>query len=140
MFRKKKLPPKDGGNPTAEEPPEQALPDNCQASAKEKGEPLPQESSPDSGQTVAAPPAKGKRKRLPPGDDGRTIADMNVDGMPWYNPTMGKVKNEDKPTRKEKRALIRAGYLAYLPAFLMVLLGFTAAVLIIYLWMHGWTF
>ena len=27
-----------------------------------------------------------KRNRLPEGDDGRTIANMNVDGMPWYQP------------------------------------------------------
>ena len=24
---------------------------------------------------------------LPEGDDGRTIAEMNVEGMPWYKPT-----------------------------------------------------
>ncbi len=27
---------------------------------------------------------KEKRSNLPPEDDGRTIADMNVEGMPWY--------------------------------------------------------
>lgn len=27
-----------------------------------------------------------KKSRLPDGDDGRTIANMNVDGMPWYSP------------------------------------------------------
>ncbi len=27
-----------------------------------------------------------KRTDLPKGDDGRTIADMNVEGMPWYTP------------------------------------------------------
>ncbi len=27
-----------------------------------------------------------KRNHLPEGDDGRTIADMNVEGMPWYRP------------------------------------------------------
>ena len=26
-----------------------------------------------------------KNPQLPEGDDGRTIANMNVDGMPWYN-------------------------------------------------------
>ncbi len=81
-----------------------------------------------------------KKKELPPDDDGRTIANMNVEGLPWYNPTMGKVAEEDKPTRKERRSLIRAGFLAYLPAFLMILLGFTAAALIIYLWLNGWSF
>ena len=49
---------------------------------------------------------KKRKKPLPPDDDGRTIAEMNVEGMPWYNPTAGKVKEEDKPTRKEKRALV----------------------------------
>ena len=27
-----------------------------------------------------------KKPELPEGDDGRTIADMNVEGMPWYSP------------------------------------------------------
>ena len=27
-----------------------------------------------------------KKPDLPPEDDGRTIAPMNVEGMPWYNP------------------------------------------------------
>lgn len=27
-----------------------------------------------------------KRLRLPEGDDGRTIVNMNVEGMPWYTP------------------------------------------------------
>ena len=27
-----------------------------------------------------------RKPDLPPGDDGRTIAGMNVEGMPWYNP------------------------------------------------------
>ena len=25
-------------------------------------------------------------ERLPDGDDGHTIADMNIEGMPWYRP------------------------------------------------------
>ena len=28
--------------------------------------------------------ARKKRSPLPEGDDGKTIANMNVDGMPWY--------------------------------------------------------
>ena len=27
-----------------------------------------------------------KKPELPEGDDGRTVADMNVEGMPWYSP------------------------------------------------------
>lgn len=29
---------------------------------------------------------KRAEPRLPEGDDGRTIVDMNVEGMPWYDP------------------------------------------------------
>ena len=126
MFGKKnKLPPKDEGQSPAAA--------NAEGTQEE---PLP----PDGNVTAPAVPTAKRKKKLPEGDDGRTIAEMNVEGMPWYNPTMGKVKEEDKPTRKEKRAMMRAGYLAYLPAFLIALLGFTAAALIIYLWLHGWTF
>ena len=28
--------------------------------------------------------ARQKRPRLPEGDDGKTIANMDVEGMPWY--------------------------------------------------------
>ncbi len=28
--------------------------------------------------------ARQKRPRLPEGDDGKTIVNMDVDGMPWY--------------------------------------------------------
>ena len=28
--------------------------------------------------------ARRVRSNLPEGDDGKTIVDMNVDGMPWY--------------------------------------------------------
>ena len=78
-----------------------------------------------------------KKKQLPEWDDGRTVADMNVEGMPWYRPDRGKkVNEEDKPTRKEKRALIRAGYLAYLPHFLAILFGFGITCLLLWLWLR----
>ena len=55
-----------------------------------------------------------RQKKQPDWDDGRTVANMNVEGMPWYHPDSGKkVREEDKPTRKEKRAMIRAAYLVY---------------------------
>ena len=70
-----------------------------------------------------------KRKKKYDDDDGRVIAPMNVDGMPWYNP--GHTENvsegegeedekpewyvEDKPTKEENRAIffgaMRAGCL-----------------------------
>ena len=51
-----------------------------------------------------ASPARreGVSKGLPEGDDGRTIVDMNVEGMPWYVP------REERPaTDREKEPLTR---------------------------------
>ncbi len=44
-------------------------------------------------------------------DDGRTIANMNVDGMPWYNPSKDAGGNRSAQdfsdlTKKEKRAMM----------------------------------
>lgn len=84
---------------------------------------------------------KRKKKQLPEWDDGRTVANMNVEGMPWYHPDSGKeVKEEDKPTHKEKRAMIRAGYLAHLPRFIAILVGFGITIFILWLWLNGWHF
>lgn len=44
-----------------------------------------------------------KRSRLPEGDDGRTIVNMNVDGMPWYSPVedTGKTPAKSRKGRQE---------------------------------------
>ena len=41
-------------------------------------------------------------------DDGRTIANMNVDGMPWYEPARQDPENTEKIqlTREEQRWMI----------------------------------
>ena len=52
-----------------------------------------------------------KKRELPDWDDGRTISDMNADGMPWYSPkkrTSGKNRKETADreevlTREESR-------------------------------------
>lgn len=50
-----------------------------------------------------------KKPDLPEGDDGRTIADMNVEGMPWYRPGKksaeagGKAGTEPAMTGRESR-------------------------------------
>ena len=55
--------------------------------------------------------ARRSRDRLPEGDDGRTIASMNVEGMPWYRPDRGEPSGggeapagpEERMTREETR-------------------------------------
>lgn len=81
-----------------------------------------------------------KKKKEYADDDGRTIANMNVDGMPWYQPNKEeadekkKQMEELKITKKEKRAMIMGAYLAYLPMFLIILAAFTIIMLLLYFW------
>ncbi|MBR2970949.1 MAG: hypothetical protein IKC48_04050 [Clostridia bacterium] len=84
---------------------------------------------------------RNKNKKQYDDDDGRTIANMNVEGMPWYEPNKEekdkkKQQMEDlRITRKERRAMIWGAYLAYLPMLLVMLAGFGIAVLLIMLWL-----
>ena len=64
-----------------------------------------------------------RRNDLDPEDDGRTIADMNVDGMPWYHRSQpgipdGNQGRQEPMTREEQRiytwAAVKAGLLVVL--------------------------
>lgn len=65
-------------------------------------------------------------------DDGHTIYNMDVDGMPHR-----RAKNKDDlfVTRKEKRAIIKAAFRHYFPIFIGVLICFLIAMLLIMLWL-----
>ena len=67
-------------------------------------------------------------------DDGHTIYNMDVEGFKWHEK---KVKNKQNLslTRKERRALIFAALISYLPKFLFVLIGFGLAGILIYFWL-----
>lgn len=89
---------------------------------------------------------KSKRGRDKPGfyDDGRVLADMNVDGFSWYAPSArGKkaVKNDpDKATKKETRAMIVAQLKIILPRMLIVIGSFVLVMLLCTLWLNHWKF
>lgn len=57
--------------------------------------------------------------------DNVTIADMNVDGMPWYqSPEERKKRSELREvsmTKEERRAAVKGAYAAFLPIFLVTL-------------------
>ena len=65
-------------------------------------------------------------------DDGHTIYDMNVDAS-WNN------RREKSPSvmvsKDERRMLIKAALIAYLPKLLMVLGCFLVVMILIYLWL-----
>lgn len=58
-------------------------------------------------------------------DDDITIANMNVEGMPWYRPEKEKAKHKELSglniSKKERRAMVLGALSAYLPIFLIVL-------------------
>ena len=85
-------------------------------------------------------------------DDGRTIANMNVEGMRWYNPGLpsgrgaqgssnasGQGAEQPEPlqlTKKERRAIMRAAVWTALKLALIPVCGFAIAMLLLSLWLH----
>ena len=61
---------------------------------------------------------KKKQERVYDDDDGRVIADMNIEGMPWYRKDRKEKKPGQEPidlTKEESRAItagmLKAGFL-----------------------------
>ncbi|MCL2821874.1 MAG: hypothetical protein FWD86_01585 [Firmicutes bacterium] len=73
-------------------------------------------------------------------DDGRTIVDMNVEGMPGYiKPEHKKRRDEIRGlnlTKGERRALFWASYKLVAKTLGVVLLGFGTAILLVWLWIR----
>ena len=73
-------------------------------------------------------------KKRPPEDDGRTIADMNVEGFKWYRPKHDAHEAERQKLRelnitpRERRAMIKVA--------LGVMLCVAALFMIAYLWLR----
>lgn len=74
-------------------------------------------------------------------DDGRVIAKMNVDGMPWYDSISPKIKKDESGeqippiTKKETKKLIGDMLLALIPVLGIFLGAFALLILLmINLW------
>ena len=67
-----------------------------------------------------------------------TVADMNVDGMPWYRDSEQQKHDEDMEslqlTKAEEKAMIKGAYQALMPAFFIGLGVFTLAFLVLMCW------
>lgn len=82
-----------------------------------------------------------KKKKEKFEDDGRTIADMNVEGFKWYNPevkTDGKHCEKKQPIPKsEKRAVFLSGWRAFaFPVICALLGGLIAFALLYFVWLN----
>lgn len=78
---------------------------------------------------------KAPNDRLPEGDDGHTIADMNVEGMPWYQPKRPVFPQQDRSrssgdglTRRQMRMYTAGALKAGLLVALVMIAGMVAFV------------
>ena len=77
-----------------------------------------------------------KEKRVYDDDDGRVIAPMNVEGMPWYRkevPGEGDGKSEPQYTKEQTRYII----LGTLKAALLIGLAFIVVFFLVILLIYG---
>ncbi|MCH5162768.1 MAG: dipeptide ABC transporter ATP-binding protein [Clostridiales bacterium] len=92
-------------------------------------EQAPKEKKPKASGTASRKKGAGKKNKAKFVDDGRTVFSME-----------GLNQRSSKPavelTGKERRAMIRAAFAKYLPAFLGMIGSFSLAALLIYLWLH----
>ena len=65
-----------------------------------------------------------RKKREIPGDDGETVVNMNVEGMPWYVPKREKPPAEDAEHYRMTREEFRAYKWAAVKAGLLIVLVF----------------
>ena len=83
---------------------------------------------------------KRRNPQLPEGDDGRTIAPMNVEGMPWYTPERegapeGEGRRPIPLTREESRVFTWGALKAALLVAGVMCLGLVMFVLFcLYVW------
>lgn len=66
-------------------------------------------------------------------DDGHTIYNMDVEGMPHRR---NHNKSNVSVTKEERKALVRAGFLHYLPIILCIIVSFCLTMLLIYFWLQ----
>jgi len=89
---------------------------------------------------------KKDKKKLPDWDSGITVAPMNGDELPKYRRMayLNRAKRPSKEerlrqknmyTKKERRAMMRAGFMAMLPYLLIIIVAFGIVIGLIYLWL-----
>lgn len=77
-----------------------------------------------------------QKNKEPIKDDGRTIADMNIPGTPWYRENLDPEKEEDDFSDLDTKQLIKEAYKKFFLG-LLIWVGIIGLVLlgIIYLWL-----
>ncbi|HBR30810.1 MAG TPA: hypothetical protein DD733_01875 [Clostridiales bacterium] len=72
-------------------------------------------------------------------DDGRTIADMNIEGFRWFTGRKSKPHKSElyglNITKAERRAMVKGALLAVLPILLASIGIFAAVFILTYVWL-----
>lgn len=83
--------------------------------------------------------AKEKKEKVE-FDTETTIADMNIEGFKWYNPSKKKSQSSEqeqlKLTKKERRAVMNGALRALLPFIGVVLCVFVLVFALAYVWLN----
>lgn len=83
---------------------------------------------------------KKKKDNREDWDDGRVVAPMNGDELPYYRRIFASKRTEKQVktqvTKEEKRAINKAMFAVLLPRILLVIAGFALAALLVFLWLH----
>jgi|GEM_PF-1794046 len=84
---------------------------------------------------------KEKEGEEPENYDDLTVADMNVEGMPWYKDKKSQQRAKDledlQITKSEEKAIIKGAYQAFFPAFFIGLAVFCASfgIIMFFFWL-----
>ena len=81
---------------------------------------------------------KSKKKKVKYIDDGRTIANMNVEGMKWHVPEKQKRAKTELSKLNITKAERRAMMIGALQVILPIALAFIGIFLAIFLMIHFW--
>ena len=82
----------------------------------------------------------GNKENITYIDDGRSIADMNIEGFSWYNKNSRK-KQQNEITKldisfKERKAMILGALSVILPMAGLIILLYAGAFLLLSLWLN----
>ncbi len=81
------------------------------------------------------------KKKIHEDDDGRVVAPMNIEGMPWYNPHAKKSVQAEKATqdplsKRETFRLIMQLYASALPILLVFIAAFAGLIcFMVFVWL-----
>ncbi|MCL2847759.1 MAG: hypothetical protein FWE13_03300 [Firmicutes bacterium] len=89
---------------------------------------------PQMGTPTAENQKKSKKEKKVFDDPGISYTNMNVPGMRYYDKHKDNPGSQIQLSKRERRRLIRAGFLSMMPRLILMVLGFSMSFFIVMLW------